>query len=573
VMLAWMLATHLALAGIARAQEVRGTVLDSASRQPIAGAVITLLGTDGRSLGRNITDERGRYRMSIPSATVRLRFVRIGFRPVIANLHHTSAAVDTLNVVMAPLPTMLDPVSVTTNACPRSSDEGSALGLLEQARASLLNSVVSRDAHPAALKIVRFQRTMDGTSDRIVHQAVKLDSTTRSTSSFNAIRSGAEFVRSGFISDEPDGRMFYGPDADALLDDAFITGYCFRIVKGERDHPTEVGLGFVPSSRARNRVDIEGVLWVDTTSRRLRQLEFRYLGLDKTLEPAKAGGWLSFRDMPNGVVIIDRWSLRLPVIREDSLYDSRRLVYVKRSWLEVQETGGETAHAEWPSGAAWEAPFGKLRIHAVTSAQKAAVGTHVWLEDTDYRARADAKGEIVIDRLLPGPYKVVVVDSQLEPIGITLPTPIKFSAVRDSVHRAAIVVPTADDYVAALCRHDRIWKVIPRNGPQIVWMLGRVIGPDNNPIAGMSASVSKAARAEIARNNETFDGPAGTERGEVSSVRTGTDGIFALCPSSFHMGDTVRVQINHRDLRRIEFKFLLADSLTIFPLVREPRRP
>ena len=50
-----------------------------------------------------------------------------------------------------------------------------------------------------------------------------------------------------------------------------------------------------------------------------------------------------------------------------------------------------------------------------------------------------------------------MVDTQLESIGIYLSTSIAFTAVRDSVYRAELVVPTANDYVAERCIHDAIW--------------------------------------------------------------------------------------------------------------------
>jgi hypothetical protein len=61
---------------------------------------------------------------------------------------------------------MLDPVSVKANACPSRADAGPALGLLEQARAGLLNSVVARKTNPASVVLIRYQRMMDGVSDR-----------------------------------------------------------------------------------------------------------------------------------------------------------------------------------------------------------------------------------------------------------------------------------------------------------------------------------------------------------------------------------------------------------------------
>src|SRR5262249_19826694 len=155
---------------------------------------------------------------------------------------------------MKTLPTMLEPVAVSANGCPRRDDAGRALGLLEQARASLLNSVVAREANPGQVVRLRFQRTMEGTSDRIVHQVVKIDSSARSQRPFSAARTGAEFVHDGFVKNDGKDDVFYAPDADALLDDGFMAGYCVRLVRADREHPTEVGLGFSAPNRVRARV-------------------------------------------------------------------------------------------------------------------------------------------------------------------------------------------------------------------------------------------------------------------------------------------------------------------------------
>jgi hypothetical protein len=562
---AWAtLAFLLAAATAARAQELRGTARDAASRQPIPGAVITLLDARGDALGRNITDERGRYRIAMPAEAVRLRFVRIGFRPLTANVPRSGSAVDTLDIAMTSLPTMLDPVSVRANACPTRSDAGAALGLLEQARAGLLNSVVARKANPASVVLIRFQRMMDGTSDRIASQTVTLDSTPRSTASFYAVRSASEFVQAGFVREADNGATFYAPDAEALLDDAFIAGYCFRLVKADKSRPSEVGLGFATPKRAAKRVDIEGILWVDTVTRRLQNLEFRYVGLGGQLEDARPGGWLSFREMPNGSVIIDRWSLRLPAIHTDSIL--KKGEYVLRDVVDAQETGGEVAQMSWPSASPWNAPLAALQVHAVTHASQPAIGAMVQLDNTSYAARADSSGSITITRLLPGPYKLVVKDSELESIGISLATSISFTAVRDSVHRADLVVPTANDYVADRCRHDAKWyRTMPRPRGGIVWLIGRVVDGNNVPIRGVIASAYKGGRADVAT--------AGMNPLGISSTSTGTDGIFEMCSGFFSVGDSALVRVQRKGLPPIDLTYHLTDTLTVLPLIRDPRRP
>ena len=549
-----------------QAQELRGAVRDAASRQPIPGAVITLFDARGSALGRNITDEGGRYRIVVPSQAVTLRFVRIGFRPFTANVPRSGASTDTLDVAMTSLPTMLDPVSVRANACPARSDAGPALGLLEQARAGLLNSVVARKANPASVVLIRFHRTMDGTSDRIASQSVTIDSTPRSTSSFYAARSASEFVQRGFVADADGSATFYGPDAESLLDDAFIAGYCMRLVKADQSRPSEVGLGFSTPRRVKDRVDIDGVLWVDTVTRRLQSLEFRYVGLDRRLDDARPGGWVSFREMANGVVIIDRWSLRLPAIHADSVYHTGKREFVTRDIVDAQETGGEVAQIAWTPSPTWKASLGTLRVQTTNKAKQPAAGTRVQLEHTSYAGRADSTGSITIARLLPGPYKLVTIDSQLETIGVRLATSISFTAVRDSVHRAELVIQTARDYVAERCIHDGKWaQAMARPRAGTVWIVGRVVGDDNVPVKGVSVSAYKGARADVAT--------AGMNATGVSSTSTGTDGIFVMCSGMFTVGDSALIRVNRRGLRPIELTHHLTDTLMVLPLIRDPRRP
>ena len=65
----------------ASAQELRGTVRDSASRQPISTVVLILSDSAGTPIVRNLTNERGEFRVQLPAGARRLQLLRIGFRP------------------------------------------------------------------------------------------------------------------------------------------------------------------------------------------------------------------------------------------------------------------------------------------------------------------------------------------------------------------------------------------------------------------------------------------------------------------------------------------------------------
>ena len=155
----------LALAALpvrGRAQELRGAVRDSASRRPIAGAVLLLLDSAGATLGRNITNERGEYRIALVPAIRSMRVQRIGFRPRTMMVPRVESGVANLDVSMLALPTFLEPVKVVDRLnCPKRSDAAIAFALWDQARAALLATVVAREANQAIIVRLRFDRRMD----------------------------------------------------------------------------------------------------------------------------------------------------------------------------------------------------------------------------------------------------------------------------------------------------------------------------------------------------------------------------------------------------------------------------
>ena len=94
----------------AQAQELRGTVRDSASRQPIAGAVLILMDSARSVIGRNITNERGEYRIALSGGVARMRLLRIGFRQREVAIPPAVGGESQLDVQMVAIPMLLEPV-------------------------------------------------------------------------------------------------------------------------------------------------------------------------------------------------------------------------------------------------------------------------------------------------------------------------------------------------------------------------------------------------------------------------------------------------------------------------------
>ena len=540
--------TAIAMIGLltqaGRAQDLRGTVRDSASNQPIPAAVLMLLDASGATLGRNITNERGEFRIALSPGIARIRVVRIGFRPREVPVPATTGGVTTLDIVMRSLPTLLEPVPVSAGAtCPRRSDDARTYALLEQVRAGLLSIVVAREANPGALVLLAFERLMDGSSDRISSQKVKRDSTSRAKTSFRAAHGATDFVRRGFMTDSAGQSIFFAPDADVLLDDGFAAGYCFRIVNTGPDRPNQIGLAFTAADHRAGRIDIQGALWVDTLARALRDIQFRYVGLPRQIEALRPGGRIAFTEMPNGSVLIDRWALRLIATANDTIGAE-----TIRTRFEATEAGGELARARWPDGSIWRGSLGTIRIAARNRDGAPSAGAVVRLPDTPYLGIADSLGAIEISELLPGPYTVSIVDDRLAPLGIEIPTPLKFVAARDSTVTASLVVRMANDFVVDRCVADR--KYAPSD---TVLLVGRTLNASGEPLAGVTVDLSEMVSA-------------GDERPLPDSYTTGSDGLFTICSKSLRRGMTLTVRPRRGgELARGE-RIRLDNNLTVVPL-------
>jgi hypothetical protein len=431
----------------ASAQVLRGTVVDSAGRIPIIGAVITLVDTAGASLARSIVGDRGSFAMIVPAGAARVRVVRIGFRPRDLRMPDMAGGDATLTIAMLAIPTLLEPARVAAKQCPRRNDSQQALGLWEQASAGLLTSVVAREQNPASLKRIAFQQQLND-RDQAERQVVVVDSVDRTTNSYRASTNASKFIERGFSQDSAGTRIFDAPDAEVLLDPSFGNGYCFRLERGRRDRPNQVGLAFASADRKEGRIDIDGVLWVDTLAKAIRDIEFLYRGIPRIIEEKRPGGTIAFTEMPNGVVFVNRWTLRLVDVPGGLTGGTRTSGMLTLSGSVVQNGGGEVAHAAWPDGTKYDAFLSAMRLTVKTPAGHPAVGRWLHLLETSYQTQIDTSGIFEIPDLLPGPYRLVVREPALAPLGLdSIATGLRFTAERGKRYVANVVLPSLEDWV------------------------------------------------------------------------------------------------------------------------------
>ncbi|HMS03760.1 MAG TPA: hypothetical protein PKE51_12325, partial [Gemmatimonadaceae bacterium] len=145
----------------------------------------------------------------------------------------------------------------------------------------------------------------------------------------------------GFVTIEPDrSTVWRAPDAAVLTDDAFLAEYCLTLVEDDSSGQDRIGVGFRPARNRSDIVQIEGVLWLDRATSRLRRLDFGYVGLSYFMRDAAPRGHLRFTQLPEGPWLVHEWALRMPVI-------ARRVALVRDEVLTGASLRGITElHAE-----------------------------------------------------------------------------------------------------------------------------------------------------------------------------------------------------------------------------------
>jgi hypothetical protein len=533
-----------AFAPVVGAQVVAGRVVDSASTLPIPGAVIQALAADGSVRGRTLSDGRGNFALRVSdTADIQIRVQRIGFRPrLLRPLAGTAAP---LEIALARIPALLDPMRVVAAPC-RRRGRTSPIGLIEQARAGLLASIVARDVNPAAMTRIIYEWRNEPEGIRNTSQLVRIDSSLSTQSSFGAVHDAAGFARRGFLEEDEGGQTYFAPDAETLLDDAFAAGYCFRVMPGNRERPNQVGLGFEAAQTRRGRVDVTGALWIDTVARELRDIEFRYVGLPNALEAERPGGRIEFVNLPNGITIVSRWHLDLVGVERDSLANRRPGRWESGFRRFGYRNGGELARASWRDGTEWRARLGTLAGTSTWADGQPASGVTYALRGTPYRATSDSAGHVVIHDIVPGTYTLMVLDAALLALGLGIETDILLHSNRDTVVRSLRGL-TADDYVVAYCR------TLGRYSPSDqTFVIARALWEDGTPIQGATWSAI-----------QLLDG----ERTEIElNGRTGSDGVIAVCRGLARTAG-VELRVATPDGQRQVRRAVLEASTTVLPAV------
>lgn len=407
-------------ATVAHAQ-LRGVVRDSASRAPLAGAIVTVVDSATRAGARTLTGADGQFAVATTPASRRVRVVRIGYRPVDLPIPATNAA--PIDISMGHLPPMLDAVRVVgRELCPGSAERGAAFELWEQARTGLLATVIARELKPAQATTLTYETHL-APNDQRVRLQTKTRLSGRTTRPFVASATPSFFARFGYMIESGGTRIFNAPDADVLIDESFAATHCFRLRSADNAHRGQVGLAFSPAPGRDTLVDVDGVIWLDATTPQLRSLDFAFTSLEPAATAAGAGGHIEFQTIVNGVSFIQWWNIRLALLRAPQLNSNarraqsmgppRRTDMTELRLDQIFDAGGMVLDASWPDGTKWSAPRSVVSGVVTSKGNGMPVASAlVDLQGTPDSVRTDSTGHFRIETV-PGRYILEAADTAL----------------------------------------------------------------------------------------------------------------------------------------------------------------
>lgn len=335
----------LLVPGVLAGQAVRGVVVNRTSDVPVAGAFVLLEDSAGTEQRRVMTDAVGRFVVVGPvAATYRLRTMIIGYQSWESGRFHLDRG-ETVErrIEIELVPVVLPVLTVEADrTCRSRPEDGAATAALWQEVKKALDATQFTMAH----RLYRFRTTID---DRTLNPYRQLEAESAGSGAQYsewpfATLSPERLVRRGFVQPAPGGPVYYGPDAQLLVSDAFLDTHCFRLVIDGAPTDRLIGLGFQPES-GRRVAEIEGVLWVDSATVALRRLDYHYVNLSRWVPEQHVGGAIEFDELPSGAWFIRRWLIRAPIAKvamatgDTTLYGFRERV---GSVVEVLDARGKS---------------------------------------------------------------------------------------------------------------------------------------------------------------------------------------------------------------------------------------
>lgn len=426
------LAAALALPTAASAQAVAGQVVDGVDGAPLPNAVVMLLDSLRARRGGVLTDSTGRFTLAAPGpGSYVVRAERVGSASATSPPIALRAG-DTVHVPLAlGAAARLSAIRVTARErCRVRPAEGEAAARLwDEARKALAGTALGQSREALDVRLGRFTRLV--AADR---KTVREETWTMAPPGIQQFRSmdAADLGTRGFV--EPamsaagtDSLVYYAPDAEVLLSEAFLESHCLRAVDARSGRAGQLGLAFEPvPRRGERRADVRGTLWIDTASLELREFEFEYTDLPPNTPAGRAGGRVGFGRLADGAWLVDRWTISMPTeetisylrnappsLHAPSVRDERETAVV----VGLTEVGGRALVPGVRRGALDPSALVGMMVDSSDGARALPDG-RVLVLGTPYRALVNEAGEFYLEIPRAGEYLVRVEAPRAASLGL-----------------------------------------------------------------------------------------------------------------------------------------------------------
>ena len=418
----WCLGAVLFLTAPLSAQAISGILVESETGAPVEGASVMLLSRDGERLDWRLTTAAGRFDFRTPEpGTYLLRADRIGHARVLSDPIPIDRGVTVVYRLETPLEAIvLAGIEVeSSRRCEVRPGQGmSTATVWEEARKAL--EATSRTSGLAVYRymIRRHERELDARGRRVRNEQSRILRGQVMTSPFRSL-DVENLLENGFVRPDGEGSIYYGPDADVLLSDAFLDTHCMSLAEGEDEAEGLLGLSFEPTED-RGVTDIRGILWLDPANAELQWLDFGYEFLDVP-NSERLGGRIRFHGLPNGTWIVREWYIRMPLLQA---YFGRGRGRGRPRLVGLKEEGGFVLRVDNLNGdPVLDSGAGIIEGIVLDSESSEPVKEVVVSLDDSTRVTTDEDGRFRFMALVGGYYGLRVFNPRLDSLGVS-PEPV-----------------------------------------------------------------------------------------------------------------------------------------------------
>jgi hypothetical protein len=531
------------------AQTVVVRVVDGESTQPMFGALAYLVDAAGGTVKNTLTDERGRALFTnVPAGAYRVRVEMIGMTTAESDLFDLPVGMthtDEFRLESSAIQLEGLEVELEAGRCRvRPGGEGLVVAQVwDEARKALSAASFTDQRGAYRYELIRYERQLDRGGVLLDEQQVKREG--YMATPFES-RPAEDLATNGYVQRDGRDYVYYAPDADVLLSDAFLDAHCFRLAG--RDAATNfIGLGFEPTGDDKTVPDIAGTLWIDSETAELRWLDFQYQFLQPEMMTPDVGGRVDFERMPNGTWIVPEWWIRMPVMSSQTDFRGNRLPYV----AQYHQTGGLVVAAREAGGRSLgqRAETGGIEGVVTDSLGAPMRGVRVGVIGSNQEVYSNAEGAFSITGLTAGRYQVRFVAADLEQLGF-LPEPVTRDVIRGEMSSLEYHMPSIGDVFFEACRGTQ-----RAEGSAV--LMGTVVNARGRPVpeatvrirwvgyyAGGGGDIDLTNLPTIGETTDGFEATAGPT------------GAFRFC--EVPTGQRVMMYAVHGDARSEEFELTIA---------------